>query len=462
MTISSGSANTSTNGVAPIIPDYAGANVRGIIPALLGPAPWSTGLPAWMPAPVASAKRAVLLVLDGLGWDQLQAHRRSDADARVDGRWADPHRRADDDGDGAHARSPPGSPPASTASSATGWCSVATSSTCCAGRSASRPVGGRIRQRDVQPFDPFLGRPVPVVSPAELQNSAFSEAHLRGSQADGLACCVVDLGRGRSPARGRANGSCTATTAGSTRSPTSVGSVRTTTPSSRFADQIVADMSPCCPPARPCWSPPITARSTSAQRDRAIRRPARTVSLPVGRRAVPVAARVRGSDRLDRGRRRRDEFGHVGFVVTKDQMLDEDWFGPSVTPAIRVAARRRRAGRVRAGELPRPRRLRPVRTRLPPRLADVGRGLRAAARHARLSRRRTDPTRPAGACRRDAGCGRTLTMSEPTETDVTDPTPANELVHPDEITSRRRSGGRVDGDGPSQRRTRRRRSHVSR
>jgi hypothetical protein len=29
------------------------------------------------------------------------------------------------------------------------------------------------------------------------------------------------------------------------------------------------------------------------------------------------------------------EIGHVGFVVTKDQMLDEHWFGPSVTPAIR-------------------------------------------------------------------------------------------------------------------------------
>ena len=49
--------------------------MRGIIPALLGPAPWSTGLPAWFPAPVASAKRAVLLVLDGLGWDQLETHR---------------------------------------------------------------------------------------------------------------------------------------------------------------------------------------------------------------------------------------------------------------------------------------------------------------------------------------------------------------------------------------------------
>ena len=39
----------------PIIPDYAGANVRGIVPALLGPASWRTGLPDWMPEPVAQA-----------------------------------------------------------------------------------------------------------------------------------------------------------------------------------------------------------------------------------------------------------------------------------------------------------------------------------------------------------------------------------------------------------------------
>ena len=33
---------------------------------------------------------------------------------------------------------------------------------------------------DVQPFEPFLGQTVPVVTIAELQGSAFSEAHLRG------------------------------------------------------------------------------------------------------------------------------------------------------------------------------------------------------------------------------------------------------------------------------------------
>ncbi len=59
----------------PIVPDYAGANVRGIVPALLGPQSWSTSLPSWMPEPIAHANQVVLLVLDGLGWDQLQDRR---------------------------------------------------------------------------------------------------------------------------------------------------------------------------------------------------------------------------------------------------------------------------------------------------------------------------------------------------------------------------------------------------
>ena len=38
-----GGVNQTT--VQPIVPDYAGANVRGIVPALLGPGHWSTSLP---------------------------------------------------------------------------------------------------------------------------------------------------------------------------------------------------------------------------------------------------------------------------------------------------------------------------------------------------------------------------------------------------------------------------------
>lgn len=55
----------------PVLPDYDGACIANIVPALLEPA--STP-PPWLPQPALS-EQVVLLVLDGLGWDQLQARR---------------------------------------------------------------------------------------------------------------------------------------------------------------------------------------------------------------------------------------------------------------------------------------------------------------------------------------------------------------------------------------------------
>ena len=54
----------------PVLPDYGGACITNVVPALLG-AGRTADLPAWFPAPVVDADQVVLLVLDGLGWDQL-------------------------------------------------------------------------------------------------------------------------------------------------------------------------------------------------------------------------------------------------------------------------------------------------------------------------------------------------------------------------------------------------------
>jgi hypothetical protein len=54
----------------PVVPDYGGACVASIVPSLLAPDPEAR---AWMPAAVREATQVVLLVLDGLGWEQLQA-----------------------------------------------------------------------------------------------------------------------------------------------------------------------------------------------------------------------------------------------------------------------------------------------------------------------------------------------------------------------------------------------------
>jgi predicted AlkP superfamily pyrophosphatase or phosphodiesterase len=58
---------------APVLPDYGGGCISSLAPALLGPS-GTKALPSWMPAPARDAAQTVLLVLDGLGWQQLQSN----------------------------------------------------------------------------------------------------------------------------------------------------------------------------------------------------------------------------------------------------------------------------------------------------------------------------------------------------------------------------------------------------
>ena len=61
--------------VAMVVPDYGGACLSSVVPALLDR---RQGLPSWMPsglARLAEARQVLLLVLDGIGWDHLQRRR---------------------------------------------------------------------------------------------------------------------------------------------------------------------------------------------------------------------------------------------------------------------------------------------------------------------------------------------------------------------------------------------------
>ena len=51
-----------------VLPDYDGACISNIIPALLDP---SISWPTWIPEVAAEANQVVVLVLDGIGWNQL-------------------------------------------------------------------------------------------------------------------------------------------------------------------------------------------------------------------------------------------------------------------------------------------------------------------------------------------------------------------------------------------------------
>ena len=163
----------------PVIPDYSGANLTGIIPGcLLGT---SGRRPNWFPQPLQEAERIVLLVIDGLGYEQLQrhAHIAPNLMSLVGGQITT-------------------IAPSTTASALTSLVTGASPAEhgivgyrMDMGDSIMNSLRWWSETRDlrkvhppatVQPIPPFVGMTIPVVSRAELEGSAFTEAHLRGSR----------------------------------------------------------------------------------------------------------------------------------------------------------------------------------------------------------------------------------------------------------------------------------------
>lgn len=162
----------------PVLPDYSGPNVSGIVPALLGPN-GSSSIPSWFPIDSSGARSVVLLVLDGLGWNQLQAHRHlmptlsSCAGGAIS--------------------------TVAPTTTATALTSITTGLTPAEhgvlgyridmGAAVLNVLrwgdsSGDLRQRippaQVQPCPPFLGCSVPVISKPEFEGSGFTLAHLAG------------------------------------------------------------------------------------------------------------------------------------------------------------------------------------------------------------------------------------------------------------------------------------------
>lgn len=163
----------------PVIPNYAADNLTGIIPGCLLGRPFQR--PSWFPQPVQEAERIVLLVIDGLGYEQLQRHAH-----------LAPHLMS------LEGRAITTIAPSTTASALT---SLVTG----ASPAEHGIVGYRMDMGDsvmnslrwwsdshdlrkihppatVQPIPPFVGMSIPVVSRTELEGTAFTEAHLRGSR----------------------------------------------------------------------------------------------------------------------------------------------------------------------------------------------------------------------------------------------------------------------------------------
>jgi predicted AlkP superfamily pyrophosphatase or phosphodiesterase len=152
----------------------------------------------WFPREVWEAERRVLVVLDGLGWEQLQAH----------AEWA-PTLTAMNGGAITTVA------PSTTAAALT---SITTGLTpgehgvigyrmvvdhevlnCLRWGTPSHPdARSSIPPDSIQPFPPFLGRAPALVSKAEFSRSGFTQAHLRGGRLTGYrmaSTMVVETAR---------------------------------------------------------------------------------------------------------------------------------------------------------------------------------------------------------------------------------------------------------------------------
>jgi len=162
----------------PILPDYRGPNLSRVVPGCLLDRPGHR--PEWFPRDLAEAENILLLLVDGLGFDQLQSHREH----------------------APHLETFSGSSITTVAPSTTA--TALTSLTTGATPLEHGIIGYRMAMdgvvmntlrwgsdradlrkvhppERVQPIPPFTGISVPVLSRKELESSAFTQAHLRGS-----------------------------------------------------------------------------------------------------------------------------------------------------------------------------------------------------------------------------------------------------------------------------------------
>jgi predicted AlkP superfamily pyrophosphatase or phosphodiesterase len=179
---------------APIVPDYGGGCLNNVVPVLLER---PDDPPAWFPSAALEADRVVLLVLDGLGWEQIEAR---------------PHLTPT-------LSSMTGGPihsvlPTTTATALT---SLATGMppgehgvvgyrihvhgevlNVLRWTTAAGDARQTIPPQKVQPNLPFLGHRPPVITRAEFARTGFTQAHLDGVRFTGyrvLSSLVTDIAR---------------------------------------------------------------------------------------------------------------------------------------------------------------------------------------------------------------------------------------------------------------------------
>lgn len=314
--------------LGPRIPRYEDGCVSGLIPALLGPGE----LPSWFPQVAHGARQVVLLVLDGLGWHQL---RRYATHAPV-------------------LSSLSGGPITTVAPSTTVTALTSITTGLTPGEHGligyRIDMGGHVMQMlrwgdergdlrgvyppaTVQPVPPFLGASVPVLSKAELEGSAFTEAHLRGTKpmgwraASSLPITIEQLLADGAPF-------VYAYYDGVDKIAHERGFGPYYEAELRAADRLVADVIAALPPDAVLL---VTADHGQVMVGDATIVPDAALMRMVTHQSGEGRFRwlhLRNGSAQDAQAVAAERYGDVAWVVSRERVVDERWFGPRVTDTV--------------------------------------------------------------------------------------------------------------------------------
>ena len=187
--------------------------------------------------------------------------------------------------------------------------------------------------RDIQPFAAFMGHDVPVISPADLQATAYTEAHLHGSRPVGWkAVSAIPLEIAHELAAGERF--VYAYYGGIDKTAHERGFGEYYDAELRFADRLVADILERLPPGAV-----LLVSADHGQVDVGDR-----VIVP-DPALLAMVAEQSGEGRFrwwhagrgpaaELATATAERYGDVAWVVTREQVVDEHWFGPAIAPPV--------------------------------------------------------------------------------------------------------------------------------
>ena len=186
---------------------------------------------------------------------------------------------------------------------------------------------------DIQRYPAFLGEPIPVVSPAELCTTAFSEAHLRGSRPVAIratSSLAIEI-RHELEAGERF---VYAYYGGVDRIAHERGFGEYYEAELRAADRLVGDILDVLPPEAMLL---VTADHGQVSVGDRIVTPSEEllslVSLQSGEGRFRWFHARRGA-LDDLAAAVEEELGDTGWVRTRAQLIEEEWFGPTLAPPV--------------------------------------------------------------------------------------------------------------------------------